>query len=249
MEKYDPWATISIKKPASNERQIIKQIPTTTGMRTLGVQLSPSGNLDAEFDHLCAKAARILVGFRSTTFTAKEWQKAYRTIAIPRLIYSLQVTHFTKRELERVQAKFMTSALQARHVHGRFPRAVVFAPESLGGLGLYHLFFEQSIAQVKLAIGLLRVQSSLSDLFKIGLGHFHLHAGLAECPFSDPHDLRYLELDWYRSVSDALYLTDTRITTVTPAYLCPKCEGDICLMEAILSLDLPTKTVKALNGC
>ena len=50
-------------------------------------------------------------------------------------------------------------------------------------------------------------------------------------------------------MSDALFLTNTRITTTTPSYLRPKCEGDICLMEAILSLDLPTKTIQALNCC
>ncbi len=76
----------------------------------------------------------------------QEWQRAYRTIALPRLTYSLQVMHFSRAELEKVQAKFILSALQARHIHSRFPRVVAFAPESVGGLGLRHLYHEQGIA-------------------------------------------------------------------------------------------------------
>ena len=77
----------------------------------LGVQLSPAGNLDEELDHLMAKVARISIGFQSTPSTMAEWHKAYWTITIPRLIYSLQVTHFPQKQLESVQAKFTTSVL------------------------------------------------------------------------------------------------------------------------------------------
>ncbi len=81
---------------------------------------------------------------------ANEWMQAYKTICTPCLTYALLIMHFTKEELEHFQAKFMCAALQAYHCHGKFLRAVAFAPISIGSLGLLHLFVLQSIAQVKL---------------------------------------------------------------------------------------------------
>ena len=87
----------------------------------------------------------------------------------------------------------MTAALHAYNCHGKYPRVVVFAPISVGGLGFLHLHCLQTIGQVKLFIGLARITSELSDLFRIALEYFRLLTGTGVCPFWRPQDLQYLE--------------------------------------------------------
>ncbi len=56
MDQYNPWASIKLKKSDSEEPTVITQISTKVAKRTLGVRLSPSGNLTDKLDHLKAKA-------------------------------------------------------------------------------------------------------------------------------------------------------------------------------------------------
>ncbi len=146
-------------------------------------------------------------------------------------------------------AKFMTAALQAHHCHGNFPRVVAFAPIFIGGLGLTHLYFEQSIHQVRLFIGLSRVTSELLTLFHIGLDYFRLHAGRESCPFSQPTDLPYLNRDWFSSILAALTTTHTSFNTTNPEYFKPKCRNDRCLMDVFLDAKIPPKQLQACNRC
>ena len=186
MERYDPTTKIKIQQPNEDNPTSITQVPTVEGRWTLGVHLSPWGYLTEEIDHLVQKAVWISVGFHRLPMSWKEWTRAYHTICIPQITYSLSVTHFMRKELETVMPKFISSALRALWCHGKYLWLVVFAPILLGGLRLLYLYYKQTIAQVKLFIGLSCVEWELENLFKIDLENFRLHAGTEHCPFSQP---------------------------------------------------------------
>ena len=154
MDCMDYETSIKVRS-GSEEFQKIRQNSTQVGIKSLGVHLTPHGNLDNELVYLKTKATHISVGFRKAQFTAEELKKAFFTVFIPRLQYSLQVTHFTAVELDSVQAQYMGQFLQASHFPSLFPRAVVYALMIIGGLGLLRLLYKQGSAQVKTMIGLL----------------------------------------------------------------------------------------------
>ncbi len=183
MAQYNTTTVINIRQPNQEQPTKIQQVPTEEERRTLGVRLCPLGSLDEELNHLVAKAQHISVGFCRRFLTPQEWIRAYQMICLPRLTYSLLIMYFSKADLKKVQAKFMTAALHAYHCHGKFPHVVAFAPMSVGRLRFLHLFYLQSINQVKLFIGLARTESELSYLFKIDLEYFWLIAGTGECLF------------------------------------------------------------------
>ena len=119
------------------------------------MHITPQGNLADKLVYLKAKMTRIGVGFQQAIFSAEELYKVYFTVYIPRLSYSLQETHFTEAELGAVQAKFMSRFLNALHYLSKFPRAIVYAPMVVGGVGLLKLLYKQGAIQVKTIIGLL----------------------------------------------------------------------------------------------
>ncbi len=249
MDRFDPFASIAIQQSDVSDPLTITQKPTNEGMRTLGVHVSPSGCLKQELNHLISKACQISVGFLTEPLTHEEWRKAVRAICLPRLSYSLAVTHFKRAELETIQAKYIPALLQAGRLHSCLPRAVVFAPQYLGCPSVDHLFFLQGLFQVKLFIGLSRIKSDLSDLFHIGLDYFRLHAGLGHCPMAKPRLIPYLPHDWFVSVMEALVNAKVSINTSPPKYFSLKCVHDRNLMEVILEQEYPSRIIEAFNRC
>ena len=56
MDRIDPTTKINITHPESQKQIEIEQVPTVEGQRTLGVRLSPSGDISDEMNHFISKS-------------------------------------------------------------------------------------------------------------------------------------------------------------------------------------------------
>ncbi len=209
--QMNPCANIQIRMRDRNPIKI-KQNHTAIGIRNLGIHLPPNGSLNEQVIHLQNKAVRLAVGFQSAIFTAKELQKAYFTIAIPKLSYLLSVTHFNKKTLNKIQAKFIPVVLNVGRYPKNLPRAIIYARNIFGGVGMIHLYFLQGAQQIKVFVGLMKTQSELVVLFCINLDYFCMHIGSKTCSFSNPNPIKYVATDY--STNGITTLNDT-ITTGT----------------------------------
>ncbi len=248
MTRYDPGTKISVQNPQGDILPI-SQKPTSTGIRNLGVHLAPDGNLTDELNHLISKATEIAAGIWRVKYLAEELQKAFYVIFLSRLLYFLAVTYFTKTELDTVMSKFMPWLLNARHFPKTFPRAVVYAPRRIGGIGYTHLFYVQGYRQVLLVIGLLRTKSDLSTLFCINLEIFRLNAGFSCCPLANPRKLLFLTPSWFVSVCEYLLECQCSLSTENPPYFAPKCVHNENIMDVLERNNLSKRWLEVSNRC
>jgi hypothetical protein len=117
-------------------------------------------------------------------------------------------------QLDGIQRPMINAILPKMGYSSKTTRDVVFGPSKYLGLGLGHLGHEQGVQQYILMLKHLRADQKLSQLLRIGLAWFQLHAGISkpilECP---ELELPYLEIGWFRSLRTFLRSIDTTLHT------------------------------------
>jgi hypothetical protein len=102
---------------------------------TLGVHLTPTGDESAQTQYLSVTSNRISTLVLTSNLTRDEALLAYRYHWTPAICYSLGVTTMNRKQLTSIQTWGTGTFLRKMGYNRNFPRAVAFAPESMGGTG------------------------------------------------------------------------------------------------------------------
>jgi hypothetical protein len=153
----------SLLQSADDQHVDITQRSCTESHKTLGVHDNPFSNHRTEYDHLFAKGRNMAQLISAQTVTRPEAWTAYRDIYRASMSYSLPVTSFTRQELDKIQRRPIQVLLSAMGFNRNMPRAVVFGPASLGGIGLHRLYIEQGSLKTMVVLGHIRHNGRLGQ--------------------------------------------------------------------------------------
>jgi hypothetical protein len=188
--------------------------------RTLGIWPTPEGNQTKQYQESLAKSRRFAKGCIKAPMTRYEASTAYWSMWFTSLTFGFSSTTLTYTQLDSIQRPMMNAILPKMGYSSKTTKDVVFGPSKYLGMGLRHLGYEQGVQQCILLIKHLRAHQKLSQLLRIGLAWFQLHAGISkpilECP---ELELTHLETGWFRSLRTFLFC-DTVLHTYDVCTYC-----------------------------
>jgi ribonuclease HI len=242
--------SIAITDSPTNTRVQITQKGPSEAERTLGVRIAPNGSQHRELTWLRSKAHSFALHISKGKLSREETYRAYHSVYIPSLTYSLGSTTFTQTEAKSIQKRSLNLILASMGINRNMPRPVVYTPTHFGGLGFKCLYTEQGCQQVENFIGHLRIQSTVGKLFRATLSMHQLTAGTSLPILSDPSTpIPYLEKGWITSLRTFLAHIDGTIEIANQFTLHPVRDNDQLLMDCLNDPSLPTTTVERINHC
>jgi hypothetical protein len=144
---------LTLTSGLSPEKTQISHKDVSESHLTLGVHLTPTGDMQAQYQQLLTKSNACAVNVLTSNLTRAEAYLAYRTTWIPSVIYSLSVTTLTCHQLEHIQMRATGHFLSKMVLNSHIPRAVAMGPIVMGGLALRSLPTEQGIQQTLTLMG------------------------------------------------------------------------------------------------
>jgi hypothetical protein len=132
--------------------QYLKQMEINESHKTLGVLKTTMGIEDKHIQYLMEKSEKYTLKAQYGHMTRQQACIAYYSNYIPAMMYSIVATCLDETQLNKIQQKATTMFLRIIGYDMHFPRAVVYGPQTFGGLGLMVLYVEVSCRRVEVLI-------------------------------------------------------------------------------------------------
>jgi hypothetical protein len=151
------WRYCSIKecpadlyvKDIHGTRKRIKRYEVWEAMETLGICLSPDGNLTSQATKMLQLATKWSDNMRSGKLSHEDAFLAISSTILQTLSYPLPALHLTRAQCDDIMRPILRWGLPAMGICRSFPRDIVYAPKLYMGLGFKHLHTEQEILHIK----------------------------------------------------------------------------------------------------
>ena len=241
---------LTIRNSPSNTDVTLQMKGPSEAERTLGIRISPSGSQVKEIEWLRNKAESFAEHIKRGHLNREEAHRAYHSIYIPGLTYSLGITCLNRKEATSVQKRAIGPILASMGVNRNMHRAVVYGPTGYGGLGFKCLSTEQGIQQIEHLVGHLRLCTTIGKLITIALSLHQLTAGISR-PLLEFPDIKipYLDKGWFTSIRDFLSAVNGSVHIPNQFALTKARNNDRVLMDCINDDTLPTATLQRINHC
>jgi hypothetical protein len=126
------------------------------GTRTLGVRIAPSGSWTTEYEFRKKPSQDLADLMAAAQFSRDMAEIAFRQVIMPAIEYPLGTVSFTSQQCDAIQRPILQVAIRKMGYPINFPRALVFGPKELGGLGIKSVWTERCIQHISTAVGHLR---------------------------------------------------------------------------------------------
>jgi hypothetical protein len=164
--------------------------------------------------------------------------------------YSLGTTYIRKAEFHSIQSPTISAFLAASGYNRHFPRALVFAPRSKGGLGYVHLYLLQGQQCIRLLLRHILHQTELGKQIRIDLAWIQLEAGVSTAILTNTqNDLDYVQDGWVLGIRRFLKTVDAEIQLTEVESPQIYRQNDVYLMDIFRTQGLSTSSLSRLNRC
>jgi ribonuclease HI len=189
------------------------------GTRSLGIRMAPSGTFETEYLHRFSQAKAMAHNMISAKFSHAAADLAFRSIITPAIEYPLGMVHFTSKQCHQIQSQILRATLPKMGYSRTLPRAIVFGPAELGGIGLHEHYIEQCIQHITTMMGHIRQPGRTGDMIRCTLRWQQRLAGttvpILEQPSQNLKPL--LETGWITAVRDSLHATGLTLQFTDPS--------------------------------
>jgi len=120
-----------------------------------------------------------------------------------------------------------------------FPRSVVYASTSRGGLGFWHLGHKQGVQKCIQLVKQIRANTSMGQISKIIVEHYQLMAGILQPVLEDTRSLSWSNSQWLNTVRQFLSEIEGKILLQQPWRIPRRRVNDQYIMEDLIALNLP----------
>ena len=227
----------------------IKRIDIDEAHKVLGVRISADGKWTAEYDEWLTKGRDFANVIRAAKFNRTCGIKIFQFIWTAKVRYPMSIIGFNRKQCEKIQSPVVAACLSAAGLSRTFPRAVVFAPLHLGGLGWLSMTTIQAQETITIALRHIKADDTVGKLLKISLQFLQFLAGTTT-PVLEMEDQipAYVRKSWVYSlhktlVDNALKL---RIHDSWTPFLCRN--NDVAIMNVWIQ-KYTCKQLLQLNMC
>jgi len=208
----DSGPTLNLTRGSSSTSHPIKRLEVHEAHKTLGVRLEPLSVFDTEYDHLIRKSNAHAIRLEGSSLGSYDSLTFYRSTFMSSVGYSFSVIPLSFDASRRIQSKIIATVLNKISFNRHFPRAVVYGPVEMGGLGLQQVYVEQGMAKISMFLRHTSSDSELGKLLRIILRVQQLEAGVGWDILENPSaPLEYLSPTWITALRDFIGLHDIKI--------------------------------------
>jgi hypothetical protein len=240
--KYGP-KTLEINRDVSDLRFVLtdnKGAPSSISIlrpdqtnKGLGYYMAADGNQDTEYSERYARLQQLCASAQTSRLSYSEALQLLNQRLLMQLRYGLVLSQFAYKQCQQMTVLLNATFLPLLHVHRRMPRAIVWGPKCLGGLGLNtNVYNLQAQCAVGYMIRSLRWGGIVANDIIATLNAAQLVSGW-ESPLleaTSPH-LKYLPRGWILHLREMLQ-TYGAILWVEKAWRPRKQrQGDTAIME------------------
>jgi hypothetical protein len=169
---------------AEGQMNVLRQLEPAEATETLGVFLAPDGNNAAAKEALYQKAKVWSELVKKGHLTAMDVMKAMDSTIIPALQYPLPALTLTEMECKKIMAPILEVTLPHSHICRTYPRAVVYGPKSLMGLGKTDLYVKQGATQIGLVQQYLHTDTITGELLRANVEAIKMFLGTGQNIFT-----------------------------------------------------------------
>ena len=245
---------MEITNSVTGRRATIERLESNQSFKLLGVWVQLHGPMKIHLSELQKKIRELTRNICKSELTNSESMTAYKRVAFKQLEYSLPMTTYSINEIKELQNPFTSAFLANSGYHSRFPRALVYAPERYGGIGLEHLYQARGILQLKYLISHIRNRDELGKLMICILEQLQLFSGVSTPILSHPnseeaYQLKYLPPTWILTLRDFLKTFNGSIEFPEAWLPHPQRQHDSIIMDRIHTTTKSKTTLSRINAC
>ncbi|KAL7550562.1 hypothetical protein ACHAWF_015354 [Thalassiosira exigua] len=160
----------------------------------LGCRLTPLGDQDAEFKHRLAQAKTCAAAMGPVALSHFEAYISYVTRILPKITFPFALTRFTKKQLHKLAIIVDNVVLPKMGINRHTPRAVVYGPRELGGIGYPYIGTIQDKRGIAHFVRQIQWGKELATELRILTSHAQLCSGIMQPILEQPQqDLPHLE--------------------------------------------------------
>jgi len=163
----------------------------------LGIQLTTDGNYKKEVEIFQQRNKRYITLLQTCPFNHHDIQTIYKQCYLPTVSYPLPAMHILLNKLYDLQSAATTVFLTKLGYLWTFPRSMVYASASRGGLGFRHLRYEQGLQKCMQLIKQIRTATSMGVISQIIMEHYQLMAGISKPVLKDTCTLSWSNAKWF----------------------------------------------------
>ena len=112
--------------------------------------------------------------------TKSEARKAYKTVYVPMIAYSLGVTTLSENKLNKLQSIAEEAYLPKIGMNRKFPKVLLRGPQEYGGLGDPSYYTTQGYRQFQLLIGHVRNNDKVETMIRQEIELLQITAGVSK---------------------------------------------------------------------
>jgi hypothetical protein len=218
---------------------VITRLEVWEARRTLGVRPAPDGNYQKEGEFLMNKAIKYASRLAASNLSVMDVFIFHRSTYVPSMTYSLPVTTFEPKVLNKSQSRAIQAILNKLGVSKSFPCRVAFGPKDMCGMALLDMSVDQGVRQVQHFIDHVFSKDSVGNLMVIALRSLQLESGcgfhLLECP---SEWVPYITDCWVTCIRDFLDRSKMTIKVASARHVQPSREHDRFIMDEFRRLGL-----------
>jgi hypothetical protein len=241
-------ATLRVKDIQGNIKEL-KRIDYHQAMTTLGVDLAPDGNLEQQARKMKDSAILWADQMRTGKLSRTESWIAFHSTLWRSLEYPLPALNLTKKQCEEIMSPALNQFLPSIGVCRNFPRSIVFAPLTVGGLGIAHLYTTQETARITNIIDHTANMTDTGKLHLASLENLIIETGFGNNTLNIPYQYTSFLATDSLIKSTWQFLSENDITlkhnVTTPTYR----ENDKPLMQVLYDSGVRDVDLFAINKC
>ena len=216
----------------------------------LGVYLAPSGLEQKQKEVMIEKAKKWGDSAVLGALRPFEIWTALNTGILKTLEYPIAATSLSKKDFRAILSPAIGPALSASGFSKSFPRAVLYSPVSIQGLGVQNLYHSQSCRHIKDILDQTWKKSPSEKYLRMTMDAFKLEAGILGPLFKYKGNIDWVDVPRLWIQETLQFCQKYSISFEEPGnYLCAKRRNDVAIMTSLKNTGFTTATLKAVNRC
>jgi hypothetical protein len=164
-------------KDISGEHKLLTRVEVSDSRETLGIIISPDGNMNGQFEKLLKLAKEWVKMMQEGYLSGSNMWTALQSSIWRTMAYSLPAKTMSKLQWEIIMSTLLNFALPVMGICRHFPRDNVFAPRKYFGLGIKHLHMLQETTCLKDIIYHTHNQTNTGKLYLTSMELLHIELG------------------------------------------------------------------------
>ena len=240
---------VEIVNPETHQNIPIHEIKPTTAIRMLGVHIAGNLQNDTEYEKMYEKALKFTNAIQACPLSKSQVILAIKTIYKPAIEYALPATTFNNTQIQNIHKKVIPKMLSSCNLSKKYPRALVFGPMDLGGLGFPNIEYLQTATKLNQIIKNLRGRTSLGTTFRIMMEQAQIQAGIDEQLLATTKIVNYIESNWIVSLIENMQKIQAQLTIEDYWLPSTKRKNDRMIMAEVIKLNMTIHETRQINNC